>query len=348
MTMDRTRAQWSAEQAWTWYRARPFPLGCNFLPSTAVNSTEMWQAESFDPATIERELGWAAACGLSGVRVFLQYLCWRADPPGLRARLDTVLAIAQRHGLSVMPVLFDDCAFAGKEPHLGRQDEPLPGVHNSGWTPSPGPTLADNTDAWPALEAYVRDLVGAFGHDERVLLWDLYNEPGNANRGSRSIHLLEQAFVWARQMNPAQPLSADVWGRYAEIDALCAARSDVVTFHHYADVASLRETIGALTRNGQPLICTEWMARTRTNLIATHLPVFVETGVGCYLWGLVNGRTQTHLSWGSAPGAVEPAVWFHDLLRPDGMPFDPKEIAALRGVGAALTSGEHGGFPHGR
>ena len=33
------------EQAQKWYESQPWPVGCNFLPSTAVNQREMWQAE---------------------------------------------------------------------------------------------------------------------------------------------------------------------------------------------------------------------------------------------------------------------------------------------------------------
>ncbi len=337
--MTATTERWTAGRAWEWYRRRPLPYGFNFLPSTAVNSTEMWQSETFDAAAIDRELALGASCGFHSCRVFVQYLVWRADPDGCKERIDAFLAIAARHGLSVVPILFDDCAFAGKEPYLGPQDDPVPGLHNSGWTPSPGPTIGDDPSARPDLEGYVRDIVGAFAEDERVLLWDLYNEPGNGGRGARSLPLLHDAFAWARAAGPGQPLTAAAWGGPAvggladgasRTDPACLDLSDVVSFHQYDDAAALWGRIAALSRRGYPMVCTEWMSRPRGSLVATHLPLFVEHDVGCYLWGLVNGRTQTHYPWGSPRGAAEPDLWFHDLFRLDGAPYDAAEIDVIR------------------
>lgn len=38
-------------------------FGANFIPSTAINQLEMWQKETFDPTTIDRELGFARKIG---------------------------------------------------------------------------------------------------------------------------------------------------------------------------------------------------------------------------------------------------------------------------------------------
>jgi len=56
--------RWSAEKANAWYDRLPWLVGCNFIPSTAVNQLEMWQAETFDADTIDRELGWAKGVGV--------------------------------------------------------------------------------------------------------------------------------------------------------------------------------------------------------------------------------------------------------------------------------------------
>src|SRR5512133_1841758 len=127
---------WPVEQAWEWYRQQPWLVGCNFIPSTAINQLEMWQADSFDMKTIDRELGWAAAIGFNSMRVFLHDLVWQADAEGFKQRIKQYLAVAERHGILTMFVFFDDCW--NTDPHLGRQPEPIPGVHNSGWVQSPG------------------------------------------------------------------------------------------------------------------------------------------------------------------------------------------------------------------
>ena len=203
--------RWSAEKAQEWYGRLPWLCGFNYLPSTAVDSTEMWQRETFDPDTIRRELGWVQELGLNCCRVFLQALVWDADPDGQAERLEQFVGIAHDHGMATLPILFDDWAFAGKEPYLGPQAEPLPGIHNSGWTPSPGPARADEPSSWPRLHEYVAAQLSRFGQDERVLGWDLYNEPGNEGRGPRSLPLLRAAFEWAREAAPMQPLTLGVW-----------------------------------------------------------------------------------------------------------------------------------------
>ena len=79
---------------------------------------------------------------------------------------DKFLTIADKHGIGSMVILFCDCAFAGREPYLGKQDEPVPGVHNSGWVPSPGLKRVTDKSVWPDLERYVKDIVGSFGKDD--------------------------------------------------------------------------------------------------------------------------------------------------------------------------------------
>ncbi len=38
--------RWSVEKANEWYAKQPWLVGCNFIPSTAVNQLEMWQEET--------------------------------------------------------------------------------------------------------------------------------------------------------------------------------------------------------------------------------------------------------------------------------------------------------------
>jgi len=325
--------RWTAEQANAWYAKQPWPVGCNFVPSSAVNDTEMWQKETFDPTTIDREVGWAQSLGFNTCRVFLQYIVWNADPRGFRSRFDRFLSIASRHGMTVIPVLFDDCAFdANREPYLGKQDDPIPGVHNSRWVPSPGHKLAVDTTAWPSLRKYVGDLVGGHRSDRRVLAWDLYNEPGNSGMGEKSLPLLEAVFGWAREAKPDQPLTVGCWGGPKALEDREVELSDVISFHFYGDHAGLAAHIEQFKKYGRPAICTEWFARTFGSSMAADLPLFKAEKVGCACAALVNGRIQTNFPWGSPPGGPEPKVWFHDLFRHDGTPYDPAEVAAIRKI----------------
>src|SRR6184192_3533155 len=100
---------WSAAKANAWYANHKWINGANFIPSTAINQLEMWQADTFDPATIDRELKWAAGIGMNTARVFLHDLAYDQDPKGFKQRLDKFLDIAKSHGIRPTLVFFDDC-----------------------------------------------------------------------------------------------------------------------------------------------------------------------------------------------------------------------------------------------
>lgn len=315
----------------------PWRCGANFLPSTAANQLEMWQADTFDPATIDRELGWARKIGMRLMRVFLHDLAWLADPEGLKARFARYLEIAAAHGIATMPVFFDDCS---KTPFLaaGKQPEPRPFVHNSCWIQSPGDQAHADPAAWGRLRDYVADVIGAFGRDPRVVLWDLYNEPGNlkgdAARDDNSLDLVEAVFAWARAAAPTQPLTCGPWDFSPRFDALnryLIANSDVVSFHCYERPDVLRERINHLRRAaaGRPLVCSEYMARTNGSTFAECLPILKENDVSAVNWGLVSGRTNTIYPWGWGPEKGRPERWFHDVFNPDGTLLYPEEAAVF-------------------
>ena len=325
-------ARWPVGKAWEWYDKQPWPVGFNFVPSTAANDTEMWQAETFDPKTIDRELGWAEGLGYNSCRVFIQYIVWKEDPQGLKKRVDRFLALADKHGLSTTFVLFDDCAFGDPlqpEPFLGKQRDPIPGMILPSWTPSPGLKAVTDRSVRPDLERYIKDVVGTFGQDKRVLLWDLYNEPGGSGMGNKSLPLVEAAFSWARQAKLSQPLTIGTWGGTKKLNDKQIELSDIISFHFYGNYDGMKGRIEEFKKHGRPVICTEWMARTLGSKYETELPLFKQEKVGCYNWGLVNGRTQCQYSWASPKDAPEPEVWFHDLLRRDGSPKNPDEIAFI-------------------
>jgi hypothetical protein len=315
--------RWPAEKATTWYAAQPWLVGCNFLPSTAVNDVEMWQPGTFDAATIERELGWAHELGYNTVRVFVNCVVWEADAAGLKQRLDKFLSIADKRGIRAMPVLLDDCNFAGRVADAGKQPDPVPGVHNSQWVSSPPQKMVSDKATWPKLEQYVKDMVGAFAQDKRIVIWDLYNEP------SLSLPLVEATFKWARAAQPSQPLTACVFGSpemQKRIPELC----DLVSFHNYGPLPGVKNDVKNLKQaHDRPVICTEWMARPGSTFQGI-LPFFRDQKIGCWNWGFVAGRTQTYYPWGSKPGSPEPTPWHHDILRKDGTPRYPAEVRLIK------------------
>ena len=322
--------RWSVEKARKWADQKGWRTGANFTPSTAINQLEFWQAETFDPETIDRELGWAESIGFNTVRVYLHHLAWQVDPKGFFKRVDQFLSIAAKHKIEPVLVIFDDCwnpVYAA-----GKQPDPKPGIHNSGWVQDPGELLFSDSTLMKVLENYTTDLMSHFADDQRILLWDLYNEPGNSGYGNKSMPLLKSVFQWARAVSPSQPVSVGLWSRsLPDLNRFQAENSDIITYHNYSDRPDHASALDTLKVYGRPRICTEYMARTNGSRFESILPLLKERGVGAINWGLVSGKTNTIYAWSTPiPDGSEPPVWFHDVFRKDGTPYDKTETDLIR------------------
>jgi hypothetical protein len=344
-------ARWTERQAADWYAKQPWLVGSNYIPANAINELEMWQADTFDSKRIDLELGWAEGIGLNTMRVFLHDLAWQQDATGFKKRIDTFLQIAAKHHIKPLFVLFDSCW--DPEPRLGKQHAPRPGVHNSGWVQSPGAKALQDPGQYPRLEAYVKGVVGAFAKDDRVLGWDIWNEPDNGNGGSYKdlepknknelvIALLPRPFEWARAAHPMQPLTSGVWkddwaipeklgpGAKIQIDM-----SDVISFHSYDKPEVFEKRVVSLQQYHRPLLCTEYMARGNGSTFQGTLPIAKKYNVAAINWGLVAGKTQTYLPWDSWQHPYtdrEPAIWFHEIFRTDGTPYNAEETSFIKQI----------------
>lgn len=343
--------RWSADRAHRWYRAQGWRVGANYIPSNAINQLEMFQAATYDPRRIDTELGWARFHGLNTVRVFLHDQLWAQDRQGFQTRLAQFVGIAARHRIKPLFVLFDSCW--DPLPRSGPQRAPRPGIHNSGWVQSPGAERIADRSYTRVLYDYVTGVLSQFRNDDRVLGWDLWNEPDNPARVYRDVErkdkqervaeLFPQVVRWARSVNPSQPLTSAVWqGDWADPGSRSAIsesqldNSDVITFHCYGEPAAFESRIGELSPLGRPILCTEYMARPLGSTVDAILPIAKRYNVGALNWGLVAGKTQTYFPWDSwdHPYSTIPDVWFHDLLRPDGRPFQDSEVQTIKTLGA--------------
>ncbi len=324
--------RWSEEKANTWYAKYDWMSGCDFIPSSAINQLEMWQAETFDSTTIDRELGYAQSIGMNVMRVFLHHLAWQIDNDGFKNRMNTYLSIADKYGIKTLFVFFDDCWNATY--HAGTQPAPKVGIHNSGWLRDPGQLLYDSANIVDTLHAYVKDVMTAFKTDKRIFGWDLYNEPGNSDYKNKSLPLLKDVFMWAREVNPDQPVTAGVWNpELIDLNSFQLANSDVISYHNYEPEAAHQKCIDTLKKYGRPLVCTEYMARLRNSKFFNVMPILKEQKIVAINWGLVAGKTNTMYAWDTPiPSGEEPKIWFHDIFRKDGTPYDPKETAFIKSL----------------
>ncbi len=341
LTAQTARPVWTKKTAGEWYARQGWLRGCDFIPSTAINQLEMWQAESFDTATISRELGYAQSIGLNCMRVFLHHLAWQQDPEGFKKRMDQYLGIAQRKNIKTIFVFFDDCW--NESYHAGTQPAPKPGIHNSGWLRDPGKLLYDDPALMKLLENYVKDVLSTFKSDSRILLWDLYNEPGNSGYRNQSMRLLKNVFQWSAEVNPAQPVSAGVWNpELTELNRFQLSMSDVITYHNYENETAHQHAIDTLKTYGRPLICTEYMARLRNSTFFNIMPLLKKENVAAINWGLVSGKTNTIYAWDTPmPDGSEPKVWFHDIFRPDGTPYSQKEVDFIKSLTGITPSNQN-------
>jgi hypothetical protein len=322
--------QWTPSDAWDWYSHQPWLVGCNYIPSNAINQLEMWQMETFDIDTIDYELGCAESLGFNTIRVYLHDLSWENNPDGYRMRIDQFLKVASSHHIRPIFVIFDDCW--NSEFAIGKQPAPKPGVHNSGWIQSPGIKIVNRPLEWGRLLRYVKGVLTTFRHDFRILMWDLYNEPGNSQQEEKYLPLLQAVFEWAWSVRPSQPITAGIWSTNKTLNEFQLSSSDVITFHNYRSVESVEDEIVELSLYGRPIICTEYMARTAGSCFETHMPIFKRERVGCLNWGLVAGKTNTIFAWNTHLDSPEPPLWFHDIFHKDGTPYRQDEVDFIRQV----------------
>lgn len=342
--------KWSIQKANTWYSNQPWMVGCNYLPQYAINQLEMWQAETFDTVTIDKELTWAENLGFNTLRVFLHELLWKQDQEGFKQRMDKFLDICHKHHIRVLFVFFDSCW--DPNPRPGKQKEPLPGVHNSGWVQSPAAKTLGDPSSYNFLEQYVRDIIKTFATDNRIIGWDVWNEPDNLNPSSYNKielpnkpvlveQLLPQVFKWIRAENPTQPLTSGVWAgdwssyeKLKPIEKIQIDKSDIISFHNYNQPEDFEKRVKWLMAFNRPLLCTEYMARGTNSLFKNILPICKHYKIAAYNWGFVAGKSNTNYPWDSWKKKYtgEPPLWFHDIYRPDGKPYAPNEETFIKSI----------------
>jgi hypothetical protein len=348
--------RWSEEKAWQWQKEHGWLRGFNYLPRTAVNWNEMWQAESFSPEVMEQELAWAREVGYNTLRTNLPFIVWQADRQGLHERIERFLDICERNQIKVMMTPMDDCGFSGDHPYLGEQKAPVPDLHNSQAAASPGRNVVMDKTQWGEVETYIRDIISTYKNDPRIVIWDLYNEPTNrmifTNEGEFaydeqmevfSHELMVKAFEWARDENPSQPLTVGAWHAPSILDRSlpifehptdrkALELSDIITFHAYLPIDLFHKAVEIVEAYNRPMMCTEWLARHAESLLHEQLPIFKQKTIGCYQWGLVKGKTQTHLPWPEIKrnDTDYASRWFHDLLDEQGQPYDPSEVQLIK------------------
>jgi Cellulase (glycosyl hydrolase family 5) len=198
------------------------------------------------------ELARARDLGVNTVRIGLPYdneetfdVVWGTDEsmttvsPWIKSQMTQLLQIASGYGMKVIFILFD---WYDDHPPLGTPQE-------------------------RSNFAYLDGIVGAFAHDDRVLAWDLSNEPDvyeewKAGRQSDYIDWLRRMAVRVRQLDPRHPVTVGVgdyrslWYEADNGDTILDI-SDFVSFHCY-DAGNLASQVAEIkTRTAKPILLGE-------------------------------------------------------------------------------------------
>jgi hypothetical protein len=344
--------KWSKEKAWDWYNSRPWIRGFNYISSDSVNYIEQFQSyeHSHKSETFDREFALAQEWGFNSQRTLFPIECYIEEHDTFVKIVDEYLDVSAKYGLSVMPFFGNDCTVRkeffkykklGPQPvdwgyHGGIKRSP----HVAKNIPEPGYSLIDEEYYVDMYLKMIKEFVTRYKNDERIVIWNIFNEIGNGLRGMMSVPVMEKFFEAARSCEPSQPLTADAWTvdrirepHIKEQEMRAIELSDIVSYHDYRGFDSSVQIIDVLKKFGRPMINTEWLHRMQGNFVQTHLPLFYLEKIGIYNWGWVVGKSQTHEPWEALWTAFEEGrgnhldftKWQHDLVRPNLRPYDPKE-----------------------
>ena len=345
------RNRWTREEAWEWYNRQPYINGCNFIPSN-VDRGAFYNPETHDQAKalIEVEVKLAADVGLNSFRMIElpPRAFWKRDRDLAMRYFDEYLALLDKYGITAMPVLGGDC-LSSKPDENGNRISCFEGKPVVGWMPE------DDMNCWADAEAYVWDLAVTHKDDPRIIIWNIWNEAGNSNRNREMLSLpfINRLFYLLRKAEVSQPLTADCYGLYKQIDgrynfemgldpierAVCNL-SDIITFHYYGDLLHTKMYFKYLEAEfGRPMLNTEWGHRPWGSFIPSHLPLFKKYNIGSYFFGFViSERAPFDKLWPfiADDPSIDTSLWMHGIYHADYTPYDQDDIDALMEMKAIL------------
>jgi len=342
--------RWSKERIWEWYNARPWIRGCNYMSADCANRIDQWQELGFEERlkTTEEEFKLMQELGYNSIRIILEFIVWYEQHDGFMERFERYISLADKYGISCMVVLANDCMRPksleinkiGEQKfdigyHGGRKLSQHGHQNEMGWH------VLDDPDLAPRYFEMVKEIVTKYKDDERIIIWNVYNEVGNSKRTEVSKSNLKKMFDTVRKIDPCQPLTCEIWREFeniTEVERYGLEHSDIISFHSYADYNANILLIKQLKQFNRPILNTEWLARSIGNTVEEMFPLMYLEKIGCYNWGFVAGKYQTFEPWNIIweDYAENPDLkydftkWFHDLYRPNHRPYNPKETELIK------------------
>ena len=365
-------AKWSEEKVWDWYDRVGWLRGCNFMPSNCANRIDMYQNYDWEDhyKCAEEELALAHELGFNSIRIILDFTVWMEEHDDCLKHIDAYLELCEKNEITAMITLGNDCCTPKNElyvePHVGEQKYDW-GYHGGrkysqhSNIPQMGFSPLDEPETREKFYEFIREIITRYKEDERVCVWDLYNEVGNNRRDAVSLPHLKKFFEIAWEINPIQPLTACVWrgivggvDNMNECEKFAIENSDVISYHCYGNIEENVKRIRFLKKYNRPIFNTEWLGRTLGSNVFDLFPMFYLEKVSCYNWGFVAGKYQTYEPWNGTwedyesgkNTNVDFTKWFHDLYRPSLRPYDPKETELMRRICNLADEDMNKNIPH--
>lgn len=291
--------------------------------------------------------------GFNTVRLWLNFDVYYKEPEEFMQTLEQYISLCAKHNQSVMLVLAyeedlpDGAVFVAKNlgaqkvyhNHFNRDYEHEVACQKAGSFRH----YIEYPELKPLYLEMVTRVVSSYREDDRILAWNVENEPGIAI-GSRAVSLLKELFALVRSLDPVQPLTADIWrgvneetGEFnSEEEKVAFELSDFISFHSYSSFEWFATGLHTLKTNyDRPVIITEWLNRCNHNDVAEVYPLCMIEKIGCYCWGGVGGGTCTTEPWETMWNNTENTnfdftKWQHDLYRLNYRPYNPREIELIK------------------
>lgn len=269
--------------------------GAIYIPARAFNRYQMWR--DYDPAEIERDLGYAARLNLNTIRTWLSYEYWIQDREAHAEHLEHLLETADAYGIRVLLGLFDSVGRAPTFENL-LNDELLAAVQT--FSPS-GRTMAEE-HLWETPQEFIRWFMKKYRDDERLLAIELTNEPGWDRQDIKFMREMAKTMTWYRGEIPLTVGSTSLANCTEYLDW----GMDIVQFHYnFARTPKLyrrvlRQANHVQAKLGKPVWLSEWQRLRPGEKFAADVdrkaaipdysslaPLIHSSGVGNFFWSLM-------------------------------------------------------------
>ena len=297
------RKQMTEKQAWEWHKRVGVIKGFNQPEPAYTGQTNL--------QIMQR----AKALGFNSVRFWIQ----GNDADETIAYLRQMIADASKCGLTVSPVIRNIHDWFYEYYNRGEK-QPL-----------------------DMYEKFIKRVVGAFRSDERIVMWDVWNEPDvwDDDRTRQEMEIIIKLADWCHEVDATQPITSCIFWDTTNKSPIehnyrrmAESKMDLHNFHSY-ELANSRTDNGEdsirqlQSISNRPLVCTECLTRPNGSGMVRSLAVLSRYGAHFYSWGLFANDSNWDIRWHtSAYDPYDPM--FHNVLYADGDIIDSRDIEALR------------------